>query len=237
MIDPRTKIFMVFCLSVGAFASDSSAFALLVVAAYSWWSYRCGLSPWDLVRRLRKVALFLTVIIATDACTTNGRVLTEFVGLYVTAEGIRQGIGHASKLLIVLWGGTLLAASTPLEDVVDAAEQWGRSHGRPLLAVATVAMNCMPLLVGSARRVKLAGLARGEDGGVLGGVRMAAVSALPLVAASVRDAGHLAEAMESRSYDPVAARRPYRTLTISLADRVLMTCAFATSLAAVLGFL
>jgi energy-coupling factor transport system permease protein len=235
MVDPRTKIFIVFCFSVGALAADSSVFALLVVAVYCAWSFTAGLSPWDLVRRLRKVALFLTVIIATDACTVGGRVVLELMGLYVTVEGIRQGIGHASRLLLVLWGGTLLAASTPLEDVVDAAEQWSRKKGRPLLAVAAVAMNCMPLLVGSARRVKLARLARGEGGGILGGVRMVAVSALPLVAASVRDAGRLAEAMDSRSYDPEARRRPFRTLRISFSDRVWIACALVMTTAALLG--
>jgi energy-coupling factor transporter transmembrane protein EcfT len=53
----------------------------------------------------------------------------------------------------------------------------------------------------------------------------AASGALPLFASALRNADALAEAMESRCYEPYAPRTPFRRLTISFADGVIATAA------------
>jgi energy-coupling factor transport system permease protein len=214
MRDVRSKLSITLCLSCGVLASRSDWYLAFAVALLVSGSVTSQAPPRLLLRRAWSVRWFLLAIIALNALTLPGSVIAGAGGVYLTREGALNGALQSARILVVLWSATLLMFTSPLEEMMDAAEQWSSRRGRPLVAVGVVTLTYLPLLVECARRVRAARRARGIDDatGPLSGIMGAIASALPLFAIALRNADALADAMESRGYAPGAPRTPFRTL-------------------------
>ena len=236
MKDPRAKIVVIICLSLGTLASDSVLFAGGAALVYAGWSWAAAIPVRDLAGKLKRVAIFLAAVMAAHAMTGTGTVVADLGAVYVTQEGITQGAGHCCRLIVVLWGAVLLAHTTTLEELANAVEGRGAATMRPLVGVVTVALAYLPILVESGRRIKARNQWRSGDRGFLAGIRLVADSALPMVVAAIRDADRLAEAMEARSYDPLSARTPFDRTPSSRGELSLAAAAAMAALVAVAGY-
>lgn len=237
MNDPRTRLIAATCISAGVLAPTSAVYAGAAGAALALWTI-AGRIPFPIiVRRVWSARWFLAAIVAVNALTLPGGVIAEAAGLYVTREGLMAGAGQSLRLLVVLWAGSIVTITTPLEEMMDVVEQWTSRRGRPLISVGVVSLNYLPLLIASARRVRAARRARGcDDGrGVIAGIRAASASALPLFAIALRSADALAEAMESRGYSPSSARTPFRRLHMPRLDAGILVIVLASTAAALAG--
>jgi len=238
MKDPLARMFSVCCISFGSLGHTPLHYTLVVAGAYTCWMFAAGLPFRALLAKLRGAFLFLGLIVFINGMTSSGSVLLEAGGLYLTAEGLAKGGEQALRLSLVLWGGFLLVSSGRIEEFHDAAERWTVRKGRPLVAAGVVAITYLPLLVESARRVTIARRARGEGDRphFPGGLAHVSAAALPLFAAAMRNADALAEAMESRCYDPLSPRTRFRIIPVTPLDStiVLAVAIFtATSLAGI----
>jgi energy-coupling factor transporter transmembrane protein EcfT len=224
--DPRAKLLITACCALGVLSARSVLFVLPVFLFYAVWTSVAEIPVRSLLRRVRTATLFLLVIVGVHGLTGAGRVVFETGGVLVTEEGLLKGAGQASRLLLVLWGAWLLVTTTRLEEFLDIAEGWGVRRGNPLLSVGIVAVNYLPLLLEAARRVAFVLRSRGMDPERGFGTTLAFASraALPLFVASLRNADALADAMESRSYQPTQPRTPFRALHMNWSDGILTGC-------------
>jgi len=218
--DPVARIVVVGCVSAGALGGAPSWYLGLVACAYAAWTIAAAVPLRALAARARSALLFLALIVLVNAVTTSGAVALDLGGLLVTREGLSRGIGQAARLFVVLWGALIVVSTGNLEDLQDALERWTTRRGRPLVAAGAIAVNYLPSLVESARRVMLARRARGDADrpGPLGAIAQISAAALPIFASAMRNADALAEAMESRCYTTVAPRTRFRQVPFSAGD-------------------
>jgi len=216
MNDPVARIVVVGCVSCGALGGAPLWYLAAATALYGAWTFAAGIPPRAIAARIRGALLFLALIVVLNAVTTGGAVVIDLGGLLVTREGVARGAAQAARLSFVLWGALITARTVNLEDLQDALERWTTRRGMPLVAAGGIAVNYLPTLVESARRVMLARKARGEDDrpGPLRAIAHVSAAALPLFASAMRNADALAEAMESRCYDTLAPRTRFRRTRI-----------------------
>jgi energy-coupling factor transporter transmembrane protein EcfT len=235
--DPVSRILTVGCISFGTLGHTPLRYVAVVATGYLCWTAAAGIPPGVFLRRLRGALLFLSLIVVVNGVTAGGRVLVEAGGLYLTEEGLAAGCEQGLRLAVVLWGALLLVSAGGIEEYQDAAERWTSRKGRPLVAAGTIALAYLPLLVESARRVRIARRARGEDerARFTRGLTDIAGTALPLLAAAMRNADALAEAMESRCYYPSSARTRFRHIPVAPLDVIVPVAASLFTIASLAG--
>lgn len=226
-LDPRTKI------------AGLIVFGILIFLGNSWWillATACVVfggiiaSPISLreaFRQIRRVLWFSLFIITVNALTLSGDVLWMFKGIYVTEEGLVQGLVLSAKLSLLLLLSFLFARTTGVAQIVDAAETAlspFRKHFGGIISTVSITLNFIPVLVQSAQRIKAAQIARGADidSTFFGQIRFASAAALPLFVNAFRSAQHLADAMDARCYDATVGRTPFTRQTLKVWDWVVI---------------
>jgi len=238
--DPLVKLIVVGCISFAALSRSSTWFLAGAALYYVLWTASERMTPALLLARIRGTALFLALILIVSGFSGSGNVVASVAGHYLTKEGMESGLAQVSRLLIVLWGATLLVWSTPVEYFIDVAERWTRRRGHPLIAAGTIALNYLPLLIARARRINTARAARGlREARWISGTAIARVAgaSVPLFAAALRDADALAEAMESRCFDAISPRTPFRSSAIPPWEMASACCVVCLTLATALGLI
>ena len=213
MRDPIARIVVVGCVSCGALGGAPLWYLAAAAALYAAWTIAAGIPPRAIAARVRGALLFLALIVVVNAVTAGGAVVLDLGGLLVTREGLARGAAQAARLCLVLWGALITGNTVDPEALQDALERWTTRRGMPLVAAGGIALNYLPTLVETARRVMLARKARGEDDrpGPLRAIAHVSAAALPVFAAALRNADALAEAMESRCYGTLAPRTRFRS--------------------------
>jgi energy-coupling factor transport system permease protein len=235
LIDPRIKLAGFLLLGVATFLTEEpaavvAAFTLVLFAAVA-----SSVHPGALIIRTRYVFWFVAVILIANAFTVSGHILFHIFGVYATEEGVYRGTLLASRIVLLLWMSVLLIATTPVIDFTDAIASITRPLGNRWHALSTMislTVNYVPSFIRSARRIKLAQIARGADvdSGVIAQIRYAFSAALPLFVSALRTSSRLALAMEARGFDAGRRRTLYRELRMARRDWfVLAVClTFAT---------
>jgi energy-coupling factor transport system permease protein len=218
LADPLVRLGMAALISGLALGPTSGRAVLIASGLLVAWTVAVRLPVRSVVPRIRRSALFLAVIVVTYGINGTGSVLAQGAGVLITSGGLGDGVGRAVRLVLAIWGGVLLASTTAPGEYVDLIERWTRKRGSPFLAAGVIALNYIPMLIHSARRMVMAQKARGmsERSGIRPRMALMARSALPLVAGALRDAENLAEAMESRCFIPTAPRQPFHGTRTSL---------------------
>jgi energy-coupling factor transport system permease protein len=224
-IDPRVKFFslLILSLQIFVFASPTPMIAVLLVLALALASARIPFSL--LLKRLTSVSIFVVLILALNTFTVNGDVLFQFMGMYATREGLSKGALLSARIILLLAAATIFVRTTPIPVMIDGIEVTLRPLRKrfgAIIQVLTVSLNFVPMLIQSAQQIKKAQIARGAepDRNILRQLRFAISAAIPLLAMSLRSSEHLALAMESRCYDPLAERSHYSQLRIAPRDWV-----------------
>ncbi|MBX2989932.1 MAG: energy-coupling factor transporter transmembrane protein EcfT [Bacteroidetes bacterium] len=222
-LDAKTKLLALFLLSAQIlFTTDYR-----MLAAYGCITFLAlGLSPISFrtaAKQLRKILWFVLFITCINAVTVSGIVLYEFAGVYLTKEGVLDGLALSARLGIVLLLSFVFTRTTRVADIVDSIEEFlspFQSRLGSFISVFGLTMNFVPLLIQSAQRIKAAQRARGADvdSSFTSQVRFASEAALPLFVAAFRASQHLADAMDARCYDPAARRTSIRIRKMGLAD-------------------
>jgi biotin transport system permease protein len=236
-LDPRVKILSVLVLSVVIFRSGP--FSVLPVSiVLGGLVCLAGISPAQVLRSLRPVALFFLCIFLLHVFFTPGRPLLEISGFAINYEGLATGSLLTWKFVCLIVSAMILTASTIPSDLVSGIERLLRplkfiginSHDAAMMI--SLALRFVPALIGEYERIRNAQAARGMDlgkGGLRGKIRSITYLALPLTVNSFLRAEEIAAAIESRGY--ARGDRTYlRELCFKRADYAAIVLVLAFSL-------
>ena len=213
-LDPRLKLPMTLGLIAGITLAPERAWAaygllwLLLVGL----AVRAGLTPWRL-GRLAALALPFTLAAAGLVFTTPGTPLFALGGLTATVEGLGRFASILLRSWLALQAALLLALTTPLPDLLDAA-RWLRVP-ETLVAITGFMLRYLAILSDEATQLRRARAARGgvlpgyrAGGGLLWRARVAGGMVGSLFLRAYERSERVYAAMLARGYGrPVAVRR------------------------------
>lgn len=220
-LDPRSKIVILALFMLATFLLDWLP-AYLVALGLLWMLTRVSALPLGfIVRSLRSVLFLALVTLIFNLFFTPGKSLFALGSLVATDRGLHFGLVMAGRLVLLVWGATILTLTTSPIRLTDGLESLLaplRALGLPaheLAMMMTIALRFVPTLVGETDRIMKAQMARGaefDQGGVLRRARGLIPILVPLFVRAFRHAEDLAVAMESRCYRGGKGRTRLRKL-------------------------
>ena len=234
-MDPRTRIVLILAAGVAAISLES-AFALgvltlicvlpLIALRVSWAWWRRGL------------VVVLALVWSTSLSqglfyAEQPRVALVSLGpLTIWEEGITWGLAQSLRFVAVALAGIALAVSTPSDRLFAALQRMKVPFGLALMA--STALRLLPRIASEILTVRKARAARGRPvwKRSLWAWLVLEVSLMrPVVARSWRRAQVLAEALDSRGFDPVAPRAVRKPLAFAFWDYVLLLMGLSSAVA------
>lgn len=161
----------------------------------------------------------------------DGTVLVKWWIITITNEGISRALFMALRIVILIISSAMLTYTTTPTALTDALESLlsplkyiGLGAAVHTIAmIMTIALRFIPTLVDETDKLMNAQKARGADfesGGIIKRIKALIPILIPLLISSVRRAGELAEAMESRCYSGNGIRTRMKQLRFTKIDIV-----------------
>jgi energy-coupling factor transport system permease protein len=224
LLDPRTKFVGLLLLSIQTLTVVSPAMFIATSGFLALTLLASPISVPMLGKQLKRVfwfALFITVI---NALTVSGRILVDVRGISVTYEGVMTGLLLSARIALVLLLAYSFVQTTTIAEMLDAVEKVVsplRSSASDITLLLSLTLNFIPLLIHSARQIKMAQIARGADvdSSLLKQLKFASSAALPLFVSAFRSSQQLADAIEARCYRASVRRTPFSTQSLHIRDR------------------
>ena len=141
IFSPRVKILLYLLLVIAVFISSSLKLSLLLLFIVSILACRVPFSV--LKRGLIPVTLFLTFTFISNVLFQEGKVVSDFLGLQVTEQGLMRGGELTLRLFILILGAKVLTATTRAEELVTGMQGLLGPVGR--LAYVEELINTMSL--------------------------------------------------------------------------------------------
>jgi energy-coupling factor transport system permease protein len=229
-LDPRVKVGLGALFAVGLFMVATfpglTVMALLVVAVAA-----TGRVPASAaLRGVRAVAFVLLFTVALQAIHWMPPEALFRIGPFgVTAQGLRNGLFFAVRVIVLVVGTSLVTLTTTPVALTDAFERMMRPLARfrfpshELAMMLSIALRFIPVTADVADQVVTAQRARGarlDRGGPLTRARAWVPVLVPLFVDLFRRADRLAQAMEARCYRGGEGRTRLRELAMRPADWV-----------------
>lgn len=234
-LDPRAKLLSALSAMLAVLLADWPGLALTaLLAGAGLWQARVGLPLiWGQVRSL---ALIMAITFILQALFTPGEILFAAGPLTVTRQGLVSGLDLVARLILIIFFGLILTATTTTLNLAAGLESLLKPLGRLRLPVhgvvmaVTIAARFVPVIFDEARAIYEAQISRGagfHGRGPAG--RMAALVSLlvPLLVGAMRRSEELATAMEARCYSGIGRTR-LKALAFTAGDAVcLALCGLA----------
>lgn len=161
----------------------------------------------------------------------DGTVLVKWWIITITNEGISRALFMALRIVILIISSAMLTYTTTPTALTDALESLLSplkyiglgSAVHTIAMIMTIALRFIPTLVDETDKLMNAQKARGADfesGGIIKRIKALIPVLIPLLISSVRRAGELAEAMESRCYSGNGIRTRMKQLRFTKIDIV-----------------
>ncbi|MBR4150247.1 MAG: energy-coupling factor transporter transmembrane protein EcfT [Firmicutes bacterium] len=208
-LDPRTKILgtLVFLVSLFLVKNFTGfAFAALCLAAV----VKVSGIPFKFMSRGLKPIIFLIVLtVAINMFSIPGTVIWSWWKLTLTVEGVQRAVFMAVRLIMLIFGSSLLTLTTKPIQLTDGMEAYLAplsKIGVPSHEIAmmlSIALRFIPTLLEETDKIMKAQTARGADfesGKLRERARALVPLLVPLFVSAFRIAGDLAMAMEARCY-------------------------------------
>ena len=228
-LDPRTKLIGTVLFLV----------SLFVVKSFTGFLF-CGLClavivkmsgvPFKFMARGLKAVMFLIVFTAViNLFMTPGTPIWQFGILKIAREGIYRAVFMAIRLVMLIFGSSLLTLTTKPVAMTDGMERLFRplaKLGLPsheLAMMMTIALRFIPTLLDETDKIMKAQTARGADF-ESGNLRERAKGLIPLLVplfvSAFRIAADLAMAMEARCYRGGDGRTRMNGMAFTRLDRI-----------------
>ena len=227
LLDPRTKILaVIFIISGILFAQQFNAY-LLVTGFIMLIVYISAIPAKLVLRSLKPMWPIIVITILMHFFSTPGRTLLELGVFKVTAEGIRQGLAMALRLVLLIVISSMLTYTTSPIRLTDGMEYLLKPFkklGLPtheLALMMTIALRFIPTLLSEANKIVKAQTARGADfttGNLFTRARNMVSLLVPLFISAFRRADELAIAMEARCYQGGDSRNRMKVLKMGSSD-------------------
>lgn len=208
-LDPRTKLIATFIYIVSLFLINKFVgfgIALLffvVVLALS----RVPVSY--VFRGLKPILFIMLLTVVVNFFFGQGEVIASWWIFKITAEGIRRGIFVAVRLVLLMFGTSIMTFTTTTNQLTDGMEsvfkplKYIKVPVHELAMMMSIALRFIPILLDETDKIMKAQLARGADfesGNVFNRAKAMIPIFIPLIISAFRRAFDLAMAMEARCY-------------------------------------
>ena len=227
-LDPRTKISLAVVYLVLVFVAPGIP-GLLALALFTAVMLSCARIPFRTVWNSVRPLLFIIVItvLVNLFFAQSGDVLVHWAFVTITTGSLRASVFLALRLLLLLFGVSLLTLTTAPLDLCDGAERLMSPLARlgfpahELAMMTSIVLRFIPVFVDEGRVLRRSQEARGADfstGSLLARARSAVVLLVPMFASALRHADGLAQAMESRCYHGGRGRTRMHVLRLARGD-------------------
>lgn len=208
-LDPRVKIIwtLVYLVMI-FFVRDFIGYAIILLMLAG--TIKAAGIPFKYVARgMKPIAFILALTLILNLFLFDGKVLLELGPLQITDKGVHQAVFIAFRLVLLIFGTSLLTYTTKPMQLTDGFEYLMgplAKVGFPANEVAmmmSIALRFIPTLLEETDKIMKAQQARGADfetGNVITRIKSMIPLIIPLFVSSFRIAQELAMAMEARCY-------------------------------------
>lgn len=230
-IDPRTKLFLIACLSSMAVILSEPWFLLGIFAGSVILAllFRAGLmSVFKKAKWLLAMVLFIAVI--QSVFTPGGRALLSVGGLgLLTEEGLRLGAEFILRMLIIITSAGILATADSRE-IIQGLVQWKLPY--EIAFMASMGIRFLPSLTEEFRNAMVALQLRGVDFKRLRFKQKLEIYTClfqPVVAAAIIKSKKISMSIEMRGFREYPVRTSYLVLCLSPADYAILVLSGAAT--------
>ena len=240
-LDPRMKLLITLIHLIALFSAKSFLAFAVSAGFLTLWIALSKVPVGYMLRGLKPILFLLGISVFFNVFWTKGEVLWQFWGISVTKEGLIQAAWMALRLVLLIFGTSLLTYTTSPTELTAGLEQGLHFLNRikvPVHEIAmmmTIALRFLPILTQETNKIMMAQMARGADfetGGIIRRAKAMVPILVPLFVSAFRRANDLAMAMEARCYHGGSGRTRMKPLKYRRADWIALAGA-ALYLAAV----
>lgn len=227
-LDPRLKIAVLFVFLIAIFF-DAGFLGYGILALFV---LLCAfLSKIKLTHILKAVKpmifMMLFLMFFNVFLLKTGDVLIKIGWLSIYSDALYQTLYIFVRLILIITLSTIMTSTTKPLDLTLAIESLLGPLKKlnfpvhELAMMISIALRFIPDLLDDAKRIMKAQASRGvdfEEGSFLEKIRSIISLIIPLFISAFQRAGDLANAMESRNYNPEATRTRYRMLSWTIID-------------------
>ncbi len=225
-LDPRTKLFLVACLSSCAVITTHWAFlsGLWVVSILLLLVF--GISPWDMMKKIR-LLLYMVIFIAMmqSIFISAGQALITIGNIsLMTTGGLLMAMEFVFRMLIIVCSAGILSTSNSRE-IIQGLIQLKLPY--ELAFMASLGIRFIPVFAEELRNTMTAVQLRGIDIRVLPWRQKIEVMTglfQPVVAGAIIKSRSLAMSIEMRGFRAYPTRSSYLLLKYERKDYVVMIC-------------
>lgn len=225
-LDPRTKIITLVLYMVGLFVVNNFTGYLFVTLITAGIISLAHIPYKIILKGLKPLTIIILLTVGLHIfLTEGGTLLWEWGFLHIYAEGLRQGLFMALRLIYLVVVTSLLTLTTTPIVLTDGLEKILKACFVPiaheLAMIMTIAIRFIPTLIEETEKIMKAQKARGADfesGGLIQRAKNLIPLLVPLFLSSFRRADDLAMAMEARCYRGGEKRTRVKQLVFGARD-------------------
>jgi energy-coupling factor transport system permease protein len=233
-LDPRTKFISLLAVFV------SLLFTRQILLYIPWLFIAittiavARINPRVLFRPLRYFFWLFILTFLFHAALTPGRVFYHYRSIYITFEGMQNGLLFSARLFLIILFTYLFSLTSDPMDLTDGLSRLFsplrklRIPVDDFFTIVHISLRFIPTLFSQGRRIALSQKARGLDTNVsfFRRIRYTLPLIIPIMVLSIKRANELALALESRWYDPGKARTSFVDFKLSRLDFGILTFLF-----------
>jgi energy-coupling factor transport system permease protein len=222
--DPRTKLFVVLCLSTAAVAFPEWQNLLKVTLVGIGFGWVFSVPFASLLRRFSRIlTVFFGLILVQSLFTNQGEAILQIARIPIlTTVGLERGLAYLFRVVIILLSGSILATSS-MRDLLQALQQLKLPYVIGLMTA--IGVKFLPIFVAEVQDAFVAMQLRGIDVKHLKlrkRIQVIAYLFIPLILSTLDKAERLAATIESRGFRTGAKRSHYRKLKLRRQDLICM---------------
>jgi energy-coupling factor transport system permease protein len=222
--DPRTKLFIVLCLSTAAVAFPAWQTLLKITAVGIGFGWVFDVQYGTLIRRFSRIlTLFFGLIVIQSLFSRQGQAIFQFGSISILTDvGLERGLAYLFRVVIILLSGSILATAG-MRDLLQALHQLKLPYVIGLMTA--IGVKFLPIFMSEVQDAFTAMQLRGIDVKHLKLRQRISVIAylfIPLILSTLDKAERLAATIESRGFRTGAKRSNYRKLHMGWQDGICM---------------
>lgn len=234
--DPRTKLFVVMCLSTLGLLFDNPLMQLSVFLLGLFSSFFFKANLFTTFKRIKKMmSVIIGIIILQSIFIKSGKILIGTQSLTIlTDEGLKRGFGFLMRLLIILVSGTVISTCS-MRMLIQGLVQMKLPYDMAFMT--SVGIRFLPLLMEETKDAFTAIQLKGIDVKKLPlKKRFEIISYVftPVIAGSLNKAKKLSLSVECRGFRAYDRRTSLIHLKFNRADYILLTTSTLLSLSLIL---
>lgn len=241
-LDPRIKLVITILFIVLIFFIDSIVGFGIFFAFILGVMFVAQIPFMRLMKGLRPILFIILFTFFLNVFTTPGRSVFQFWIVNFTEEGLYKGAFTSVRLVLLVFGTTMLTLTTSPLELTDGIESLLKPlsvikfPAHELAMMISIALSFIPTLFEEADKIRRAQMARGADfesGNVLNRAKAMIPLLVPLFLNSFRRAEELGTAMEARCYRGGKGRTRLNPLRLEVKDilALILTAAFFITVA------